>query len=68
MSLILFDCNYVVESLNHSFGIETIGSTMAWIIQQGTMLPCSGEEIFTNSQDNQSATTITLKQGDDGKY
>lgn len=57
----------MVESLNHSFGIETLGDTMAWILRQGTTIPCIGEDYFSNSEDNQLWTSITLKQGESGK-
>jgi molecular chaperone DnaK (HSP70) len=54
----------VTESLSHSLGIETLGDKMGWILKQGAIIPCSNQEPFTNTTDNQNTAAIILKQGD----
>jgi len=53
----------VIESLNISLGIETLGDTMGWILDQGTPIPVSGSQIFTNAVAQQSSVKICVKQG-----
>lgn len=47
-----------------SLGIETMGSVMTKLIDANTTIPTSKKEIFSTAEDNQSAVTIVVLQGE----
>tara|TARA_B110000503_G_scaffold38601_1_gene63381 strand:+ start:217 stop:2121 length:1905 start_codon:yes stop_codon:yes gene_type:complete len=47
-----------------SLGIETMGGVMAKIIQKNTTIPTKGQQTFSTAEDNQSAVTIKVFQGE----
>ena len=51
-----------------SLGIETLGGVMTKLIQKNTTIPTKAQQVFSTADDNQTAVTIHVLQGerDDG--
>ena len=47
-----------------SLGIETLGGVMTKIIEKGTTIPTKKSQIFSTAEDNQTAVTIHVLQGE----
>ncbi|MEY4593549.1 MAG: molecular chaperone DnaK, partial [Pseudomonadota bacterium] len=47
-----------------SLGIETLGSIMTKLIQKNTTIPTKASQVFSTADDNQSAVTIHVLQGE----
>lgn len=47
-----------------SFGIETMGGVMTALINKNTTIPTKAEQVFSTAEDNQSAVTIHVLQGE----
>ena len=47
-----------------SLGIETMGGVMTKIIEKNTTIPTSKSQVFSTAEDNQSAVTIRVFQGE----
>ncbi|MDA3077485.1 molecular chaperone DnaK [Campylobacter sp. JMF_06 NA1] len=47
-----------------SLGIETLGNVMTKIIDKGTTIPTKKSQVFSTAEDNQSAVTINVLQGE----
>lgn len=47
-----------------SLGIETLGSVMTKLIERNTTIPIRKSQIFSTAEDNQSAVTIHVLQGE----
>ncbi|MDD2715408.1 MAG: molecular chaperone DnaK [Candidatus Wallbacteria bacterium] len=47
-----------------SLGIETLGGVFTKIIQRNTTVPCRKSQIFSTADDNQSAVTVHVLQGE----
>ncbi len=47
-----------------SLGIETLGGVMTKIIEKNTTIPTSASQIFSTAEDNQSAVTVHVLQGE----
>ncbi len=47
-----------------SLGIETLGSVMTKLIQKNTTIPTKATNVFSTAEDNQSAVTIHVLQGE----
>jgi molecular chaperone DnaK len=47
-----------------SLGIETLGGVMTKLIQKNTTIPTKANQVFSTADDNQSAVTIKVYQGE----
>lgn len=47
-----------------SLGIETLGGVMSKLIEKGTIIPTKKSQTFSTAEDNQSAVTINVLQGE----
>jgi molecular chaperone DnaK len=47
-----------------SLGIETLGGVMTKIIQKNTTIPTKASQVFSTADDNQSAVTVHVLQGE----
>lgn len=47
-----------------SLGIETLGGVMTRLIQKNTTIPTKANQVFSTADDNQSAVTIHVLQGE----
>ncbi|MGH9794201.1 MAG: Hsp70 family protein, partial [Candidatus Acidiferrales bacterium] len=47
-----------------SLGIETLGGVMTKLIEKNTTIPANAEQVFSTADDNQSAVTIHVLQGE----
>ncbi len=47
-----------------SLGIETLGGVFTKMIEKNTTIPCRKKETFTTAQDNQTAVTVHVLQGE----
>lgn len=47
-----------------SLGIETMGSVMTKLIDKNTTIPTKAQQVFSTADDNQSAVTIHVLQGE----
>ena len=47
-----------------SLGIETLGSVMTKLIQKNTTIPTKANQVFSTADDNQTAVTIHVLQGE----
>jgi molecular chaperone DnaK len=47
-----------------SLGIETLGSVMTKLIQKNTTIPTKATQVFSTAEDNQTAVTIHVLQGE----
>ena len=47
-----------------SLGIETMGSVMTTLIEKNTTIPTKKSQVFSTADDNQSAVTIHILQGE----
>ena len=47
-----------------SLGIETLGGVMTKLIEKNTTIPTNASQVFSTAQDNQSAVTVHVLQGE----
>ncbi len=47
-----------------SLGIETLGGVMTKLIEKNTTIPTNAEQVFSTADDNQTAVTIHVLQGE----
>jgi len=47
-----------------SLGIETLGGVTTKVIEKGTTIPVKKSQVFSTAEDNQSAVTIHVLQGE----
>jgi molecular chaperone DnaK len=47
-----------------SLGIETLGGVMTKLIQKNTTVPTKAQQVFSTAEDNQTAVTIHVLQGE----
>ena len=47
-----------------SLGIETLGAVMTKLIEKNTTIPANAEQVFSTADDNQTAVTIHVLQGE----
>jgi len=50
-----------------SLGIETLGSVMTKLIDKNTTIPTKANQVFSTADDNQTAVTIHVLQGERGR-
>jgi molecular chaperone DnaK len=47
-----------------SLGIETLGGLMTKLVERNTTIPCERKQTFSTAEDNQTAVTVRVFQGD----
>jgi len=47
-----------------SLGIETLGGIMTKLVERNTTIPCEKKQVFSTADDNQTAVTIKVFQGE----
>jgi molecular chaperone DnaK len=47
-----------------SLGIETLGGVMTKLVERNTTIPAEKKQVFSTAEDNQSAVTVRVFQGD----
>ncbi|GGB00260.1 molecular chaperone DnaK [Agarivorans gilvus] len=47
-----------------SLGIETMGGVMTRVVEKNTTIPTKGSQVFSTAEDNQSAVTVHVIQGE----
>ncbi len=47
-----------------SLGIETLGGVMTKLIEKNTTIPTKAEQVFSTAEDNQTAVTVHVLQGE----
>ena len=47
-----------------SLGIETLGGVMTKLIEKNTTIPTSAQQVFSTADDNQTAVTVRVLQGE----
>ncbi|WP_220720665.1 molecular chaperone DnaK [Agarivorans litoreus] len=47
-----------------SLGIETMGGVMTRVVEKNTTIPTKGSQVFSTADDNQSAVTVHVIQGE----
>ena len=47
-----------------SLGIETLGGVMTRLIERNTTIPTKAQQVFSTAEDNQSAVTVRVLQGE----
>lgn len=47
-----------------SLGIETLGGVMTKLIEKNTTIPTKAQQVFSTAQDNQTAVTVHVLQGE----
>ena len=47
-----------------SLGIETMGGVMTKLIEKNTTIPTNAEQVFSTAEDNQTAVTVHVLQGE----
>src|SRR5712671_6796599 len=47
-----------------SLGIETLGGVMTKLIQKNTTIPTKAQQVFSTAEDNQTAVTVRVFQGE----
>ncbi|MCV5871755.1 Hsp70 family protein, partial [Escherichia coli] len=47
-----------------SLGIETMGGVMTKLVEKNTTIPTKANQVFSTAEDNQSAVTIHVLQGE----
>src|SRR5690606_4730054 len=47
-----------------SLGIETLGGVMTKLIEKNTTIPTKASQVFSTAEDNQSAVTVRVLQGE----
>jgi molecular chaperone DnaK len=50
-----------------SLGIETLGGVMTKLIEKNTTIPTKANQVFSTAEDNQTAVTIHVLQGERGR-
>jgi molecular chaperone DnaK len=50
-----------------SLGIETLGGVMTKLIEKNTTVPTKANQVFSTAEDNQTAVTIHVLQGERGR-
>jgi len=54
----------IIDATSLSLGIETVGGVMNTIIKRGTVIPTKKSQIYTTHQDQQTAVTIGVFEGE----
>lgn len=54
----------VIDVTPLTLGIETVGGVMSKIIPRGTVIPTKKSQVFTTHQDQQTAVTIAVYEGE----
>jgi len=47
-----------------SLGIETLGGIMTKLVERNTTVPCERKQVFSTADDNQTAVTVKVYQGE----